>query len=223
VLDNPVLDNPVWAALTGPHAPLAERHGQAARYPGDVTPFAAVPDDRAWDDLARLAGPGGTASLAGDTVPPPDWEVVLDIPCVQLIGSDVDSADEPAAQRLGAGDVPEMLDLVARARPGPFLPRTVELGGYLGIRRGGALVALAGQRMRLPGYTEISAVCTDPAHRGQGLASRLILAVAAGIRARGDVPFLHAAVANTNAVRLYRGLGFRLRREIPFRLLRAPG
>jgi GNAT superfamily N-acetyltransferase len=81
-----------------------------------------------------------------------------------------------------------MLDLVARTRPGPFLARTPHLGTYLGIRRGGALVAMAGERMRPPGWTEISAVCTDPAHRGQGLAARLVRAVALVVRERGDPP-----------------------------------
>ncbi|PPK60595.1 FR47-like protein [Actinokineospora auranticolor] len=101
-------------------------------------------------------------------------------------------------------------------------PRTIELGTYLGIRRAGVLVAMAGERLRPPGWTEISAVCTDPAARGQGLATRLVLAVAAGIRARGETPFLHTGARNTNAIRLYEALGFRLRREMPFLLLTVP-
>jgi predicted GNAT family acetyltransferase len=123
---------------------------------------------------------------------------------------------------LGAADVPEMLDLVARTRPGPFLPRTVELGTYLGIRRQGALVAMAGERLHPPGWTEISAVCTDPDHRGQGLAARLVLAVAAGIKDRGETPFLHTSAGNANAIRLYESLGFRLRRTTKFMTARVP-
>jgi predicted GNAT family acetyltransferase len=115
-----------------------------------------------------------------------------------------------------------MLDLVARTQPGPFRPRTIEMGTYLGIRRGGALVAMAGERLHPPGWTEISAVCTDPAFRRQGLASRLVLAVAAGIRARGETPFLHAAASNTTAIRVYEALGFRLRRRTTFATLRVP-
>ena len=114
-----------------------------------------------------------------------------------------------------------MLDLVARTQPGPFEPRTITLGTYLGIRRGGALVAMAGERMRPPGWGEISAVCTDPAHRGQGLAGRLVRAVGAVVRERGDVPFLHAAATNATGIRLYEQLGFTLRREILFAVLRA--
>jgi ribosomal protein S18 acetylase RimI-like enzyme len=123
---------------------------------------------------------------------------------------------------LGEADVPEMLDLVARTRPGPFRPRTVETGSYVGFRRGGELVAMAGERMSLPGWTEISAVCTDPGHRGQGLAGRLVRHVAAGIGARGDTPFLHAASANPGAIRLYESLGFTPRRPTVFRLATPP-
>ncbi|WP_442874812.1 GNAT family N-acetyltransferase [Amycolatopsis sp. NBC_00345] len=133
------------------------------------------------------------------------------------------SAEDFAVVRLGEADVPEMLDLVARAQPGPFLPRTVFLGTYLGIRHEGALVAMAGERLHPPGWTEISAVCTDPAFRGRGLAARLVRAVGAGIRARGETPFLHAAASNVNAIRLYESLGFRLRREMIFSALQVPG
>jgi len=211
-----VLDNPVWAALTGSHASLGEVNGQAARYHPDVAPFGtlrASHDDRAWTDLAELAGPGARISLAGigASAPPAGWAVDV-IDGVQLVASTLRPAPDPEAVRLGPDDVPEMLDLVARTEPGPFRARTIELGTYLGIRRSGALVAMAGERVRPPGWTEISAVCTCPAYRGQGLATRLVKAVAAGIRARGETPFLHASAANTDAIRLYEAIGFTLRR-----------
>jgi ribosomal protein S18 acetylase RimI-like enzyme len=216
------LDNPLWAALTGPQAHLAERRGRAARLPADVSPFAAVADETGWADLAALVGPGGTAVVVdAPAQPPPGWELVGAIPGVQMDGSAFEAAPDPEAVVLGRADVPEMLDLVARTRPGPFLPRTITLGTYLGIRRGGALVAMAGERMRPPGWTEISAVCTDPAYRGQGLAGRLVRAVAVGIRRRGDVPFLHTAADNHVGQRLYAHLGFTRRREILFASFRA--
>ncbi len=109
---------------------------------------------------------------------PAGWEVTERIEGVQLVDDGLAAAPEPEAVRLGPADVPEMLDLVARTRPGPFLPRTVELGTYLGIRRDGALIAMAGQRLHPPGWTEISAVCTDPAFRGGARPPRLIRAVA---------------------------------------------
>lgn len=217
------LDNPAWTALTGPQARFAERHGEALRYPPDVTPWAAIATPDAWRDLAQLAGPEGSAVLVGDVgTPPPDWETEMRLAGVQLDGAGVDVAPDDESVVLGAADVPEMLDLVARTQPGPFLPRTHEMGTYLGIRRGGALVAMAGERLRPPGWSEISAVCTDPAFRGAGLGSRLIRAVGAVIRERGDVPFLHAAAANREAVRLYEGLGFTLRRTLEFAAFRVP-
>ena len=116
-----------------------------------------------------------------------------------------------------------MLALVAEAQPGPFLPRTVEFGGYLGVRRRGRLVAMAGERLRPPGFAEISAVATATDHRHQGLGELLVRAVVASVHARGEVPFLHASSENTVAVRLYDRLGFTLRREVSFLVLEAPG
>lgn len=221
-----VLDNPALAALTGPHAHFAERHGRVLRYPVDVSPWLALPDEPDaddWADLAAFAGAGQEVALAGYTGKvPADWEITFHMEGVQLVDDGLAAAPDPEAVRLGPADVPEMLDLVARTRPGPFLPRTVELGTYLGIRRGGMLVAMAGERLRPPGWTEISAVCTDPAFRGQGLATRLILAVAHGIRERGETPFLHTGAGNTDAIRLYESLGFRLRRTTAFLAARVP-
>jgi ribosomal protein S18 acetylase RimI-like enzyme len=205
---------------------LAEGHNSALRYPVDVSPFTAMPDrpdQESWRDLAALTGSGRVATLVGLTAPlPPGWQVVRELCGVQMVDSCVQPADEPEAVRLGCADVPEMLDLVERTRPGPFLPRTTELGSYLGIRRGGSLVAMAGERLHPPGWTEISAVCTDPQFRGQGLGGRLVLAVAAGIRRRGLRPFLHTTANNTTALRLYESLGFVVRRELTIVGLRVP-
>ncbi|MBC2904201.1 GNAT family N-acetyltransferase [Streptomyces cupreus] len=221
-----VLDNPALAALTGPHARFAERRGRVLRYPVEVSPWVALPDDPEpadWADVAALAGPGREALLIGYRGRTPEgWETVFRAEGVQLVGEDVAGAPDPEAVRLGPADVPEMLDLVARTRPGPFLARTLELGTYLGIRRDGALVAMAGERLRPPGWTEISAVCTDPVVRGQGLARRLVLAVAHGIQERGETPFLHTGADNTGAIGLYESLGFGLRRTTVFLGTRVP-
>jgi ribosomal protein S18 acetylase RimI-like enzyme len=220
------LTNPVLAALTGPHRAFADLRGHAARYQPDVTPFAGLPLDPTagdWADLAALSGAGGSAVLAGPRrAAPVGWETGMDLPGVQMTGDALEVAPDPEAVLLGPADVPEMLDLVARTKPGPFLPRTIQLGTYLGIRRDGALVAMAGERMRVPGATEISAVCTAPAARGQGLAARLVRAVGAVIRGRGERPFLHAAATNTTAIRLYEHLGFTVSRELEFVGYRAP-
>ncbi|WP_299539176.1 GNAT family N-acetyltransferase [uncultured Streptomyces sp.] len=226
LLPHPVLDNPAWAALSGPHRGFAEIVGRAARYRADVAPFVALgdPDDpRAWDDLAELLGPGGVTAITGATAVPDHWETVQQGSGVQLLATSLRTAVDREAVRLTTADVPEMLDLVSRTKPGPFLPRTVELGAYWGIRRSGRLVAMAGERLRPPGYTEISAVCTDAGHRGEGLATRLVRHVAAGIEDRGDQPFLHAVAENTRAIALYRSIGFTLRRRTVFPVVRAPG
>ncbi|MET8944333.1 GNAT family N-acetyltransferase [Streptomyces sp. NPDC004542] len=221
-----VLDNPARAALTGPHARFAERHGRILRYPVDVSPWLALPDEPDaddWADLAELAGPGAEVPLLGFRgCVPDDWEITFHIEGVQLVDDGLATAPDPEAVRLGPADVPEMTDLVRRTRPGPFEARTIELGTYLGIRREGALVAMAGERLHPPGWTEISAVCTDPAFRGEGLATRLVLAVAHGIRERGETPFLHTGADNTGAIRLYESLGFRLRRRTAFLAARVP-
>jgi ribosomal protein S18 acetylase RimI-like enzyme len=215
-----VLDNAAWASLTGPHARFAERHGRAVRYPADVAGFHALADPadpRAWADLAALVAPGATVAVAGAPLDAfPGWAVTGSVAGVQLVDVALRAAVDPGALLLTTADVPEMLDLVERCRPGPFLPRTIELGRYLGIRRRGKLVAMAGERLHPPGWTEISAVCTDADYRGRGLATRLVRAVAAGIRARGETPFLHTGAANTTATRLYESIGFRLRRTTTF-------
>jgi ribosomal protein S18 acetylase RimI-like enzyme len=219
-LEPAVLDNPAWAALHGAHARFAQEYGRAARYHPDVAPFHALADPAdpgAWDDLAVLAGPGAELSVAGGPDRPFDgWEVLGTVPGVQYVDVALRTRGDPAALRLGPADVPEMLDLVARTRPGPFRPRTVELGTYLGLRDRGALVTMAGERLHPSGWTEISAVCTAPAYRGRGLATRLVRAVADGIRRRGETPFLHTSAANTDARRLYEHLGFALRRPVTF-------
>lgn len=223
--DHP-LDNPVLAGLTGPQAHLAERRGRVLAYRPEVSPWLALPDEPEaadWADAAPLLGSDGTAVLAGADVTPPDgWEIAFHVDGVQLVDESVHAVPDAEAVVLGAADVPQMLALVDRTRPGPFRPRTVEMGTYLGIRRDGELVAMAGERMRPPGWTEISAVCTAPEYRGQGLGARLVLAVAAGIKARGETPFLQAAGDNDNAIRLYEALGFRLRRRMPFTGIRVP-
>ena len=220
------LDNPVWSSLVGPHARFAQRRGRVLRYPPDVSPFVALPDEPRrtdWDDLAALIGAGAVVGLAGvRATPPHGWKVRPVGEGVQLIDFGVAATEEAGTLRLGPGDVPDMLDLAARTRPGPFLPRTAELGTHLGIRCDGALVAMAGERLHPPGWTEISAVCTHADFRGQGLATRLVRAVAHGIVERGETPFLHTAAANRTAIRLYEALGFRLRREVVFGAWQVP-
>ncbi|RHA43553.1 GNAT family N-acetyltransferase, partial [Cellulomonas rhizosphaerae] len=170
-------------------------------------------------------GPGQEVPIAGGAENVPDgWVRGWTLPGVQMVGTDrLAGVPDDESRVLGADDVPDMLDLTARTKPGPFAPETYLMGTYRGIRRDGRLVAMAGERLRPGGATEVSAVCTDEAVRGQGLASRLVLAVAHGIQERGELPILHAAGANEGAIRLYRSLGFEIRKQVVFGSVHTPG
>jgi len=213
--DEALLDNPVYGSLCGAHASFAHARGRVRRYPVDVAPFLGMPSSPSaqdWRDAAGLVAPGTYTAVvhSGAELPDP-WRAVEAFDLVQMIGERVTGVDCPEAIPLGAANVPEMLDLVAQTEPGPFLPRTIELGDYLGIRCDGTLIAMAGERFRLDGWTEISAVCTKPDHRGRGLASRLVGALIANIQLRSQRVFLHVLSTNTAAIRLYEELGFRVR------------
>ncbi|MEU2093085.1 GNAT family N-acetyltransferase [Nocardia beijingensis] len=220
------LDDPVRASLRGEHRRFAGWVGRIGRYDPQVARFVGHPpvlDERDWADLATLLGPGGSTALRGHGhVPPDGWAILRDMDSVQMDGTALRVAHDPALEVLTAADVPEILKLIARTQPGPYAPRTIEMGTYLGLRVDGKLVAMAGERLHPPGWTEISAVCTDPGFRGRGFATRLVRAVGAGIRARGEIPFLHAAAANTQAIHLYETLGFTLRKRSKLTVVQAP-
>jgi predicted GNAT family acetyltransferase len=228
--DDPVmthpLDNPDWHALSGPQRALSQGSGRALRFEPEVSSFAALPTDRTakdWNSLATLVTPGHPAILVGVADAPPDWQRTWQGTAFQLVAdAPVVAAwvDEPFEfEPLTAADVPQMLALVERTQPGPFAPRTIELGGYIGLHEGERLVAMAGRRMQLPDWIEISAVCTDVDYRGRG---RLVRAVAREITGSGRTPFLHVRADNESALRVYQRLGFSIRREITFMSALAP-
>lgn len=223
------LDNAVWWALGSRHREHSRTRGRARAYRSDVSVFAAVDtfDPASWSDLAALLGPSRHAALFRGEVPsdlPAGWLVGGRIPCGQMVvEADALRAVVPVPlRRLTPDDVPLMLDLVARTEPGPFRSRTIAMGGYYGHFEGTDLVSMAGERLGFEGYTEISAVCTDPEAQGRGLGSALTHHVAAEILARGEQPFLHVAETNVGARRVYESLGFVQRRSVDAVLVQAP-
>ena len=222
------LDNAVWHALRGPLARFAQGDGPARRFAPEVAPFAGLPDEPdadAWSALHELTGPGGIVALFRTAVRlPAGWEVAMRLPCFQLTCPRL-AGSAAAGERievLGADDRDAMLALTAATRPGPFVARTHELGLYLGVRSAGRLIAMAGERLRVDGATEVSAVCTDPAHQRRGLAAALVTELVERIHARGELPFLHVAEDNLGALRVYEALGFAHRARIAAIILRAP-
>jgi predicted GNAT family acetyltransferase len=219
------LDHPIWSALNGRHRHLAVTEGMARRYPSDIEPFIAIEEysPAGWAALARLTHPGEQLALviAAELAPPHPFEVLFARPIDQMAGvrkPEGESACELV--ELGAADAAEMQELAGLTKPGPFAARTFELGRYLGVRAGGRLAAMAGERMRLEGFTEISAVCTHPEARGRGYAKALVLELARAIWERGERPFLHTLPENAPAVGLYKSMGFETRRRLQYSLLR---
>jgi predicted GNAT family acetyltransferase len=223
-----LLDNPVWNALSTTHTSFAEGDDLAKRYPVDVAPFAATRDQSAesYQSLARLLGPEGITAIPLATMPvlPAGWTVVRKIDSAQMVwNTQTPPPVEHGFEELNISLVDEMLALIELTKPGPFLKRTPELGSYLGIREGGELVAMAGERLKPSGYTEISAVCTHPNYRGRGYASSLVSILIQTITKRNEIPFLHVRTENIDAIRVYEKLGFKTRRIINIAIVKSNG
>jgi ribosomal protein S18 acetylase RimI-like enzyme len=218
------LNHVIWRALTSCHRDVSKGDHLALRYLAPVAPFAATTDvnTASFQSLLALVPPGERIGLftLEEIMPPSSFSVIerSSVDQMVLIRMPSDGGSVPIVG-LDASDVPDMLALVDATHPGPFGPRTIELGQYIGVRRQGMLVAMAGERMRLDGFTEISAVCVHPSCRGQGLAAELISRLARSIASRGDTSFLHVFSSNRTAIDLYRKLGFVLRRHMHLAVL----
>jgi ribosomal protein S18 acetylase RimI-like enzyme len=226
------LDNVVWTALTTRQANLAESFDQARRFVPEVSKIAGFlePTSRGYESLAALFDPGQTVNLALDAPyqPQPGWMLIFGTPMPQMVYERAGappslSSPAPEIVELGAADVPEMMELTALTKPGPFSKRTHEMGTYLGIRSNGKLIAMAGERMRVPGFTEVSAVCTHPEHTGHGYARILTTEIMQRILSRGETPFLHVREDNIRAIELYHRLGFCRRVLLHLAVLRKDG
>ena len=224
------LDDPVWSSLGAAHARFAIGARRARRYTAEVSLFAALaaPDEEALADLGAIVPEGGAVALAGPAGALAErcgWRAILGFEVIQMVCEAKVAPPARAPLELGPADVDEMAALVRATEPGPFAPRTIEMGFYVGVREEGRLLAMAGERMHPPGYTEVSGVCTAPEARGRGLAEALARAVAAGIQARGEIPFLHVRAGSPSqatATALYERLGFRTRRRVPLAIVQRP-
>jgi ribosomal protein S18 acetylase RimI-like enzyme len=210
------LDRPVWSALTSGWAGLAEGDERAKRLAPAYGPFAAAADVKPVNQAA-LAGfePGEDGLWLVEPEPaaaPAGMSVAVQAPCVQMTVSAITPGEAGlVVDGLEDQDAPQMQALARLTRPGPFASRTHRLGGFIGVKLQGRLVAMAGERMKLDGFAEVSGVCTHPDFRGRGYAGGLMRLVAHRILERGETPFLHAYQSNTSAIALYESLGFRVR------------
>jgi ribosomal protein S18 acetylase RimI-like enzyme len=215
------LDNVVWHALTMRQTEFAEACGEARRFFPEVTALAALrePNEAGYESLGGLLASGETAILFLDEpfAPRAGWSLVGGSSLWQMVWESGDEQMKSAAVDgaeivpLGPRDSADMIELTTLTKPGPFGKRTHELGTYAGIRQDGKLVAMAGERLKVPGYTEVSAVCTHPEHLGKGYAGLLMSKIMLGIRERAEIPFLHVRGHNARAIALYERLGFRTR------------
>ena len=211
--------NPTWHALHTKHRRFAEFAGAACRYPADVAPFAAVaePSKAAMQQMHSLLAPGESVWVIGERYPAiPELAFEETLECLQMALPE--EAMPPAAAmeivQLSDANAAEMVALTTLAFPGFFRSRTCEMGSYFGVQTDGELVAMGGERLMLEGYSEISGVCTHPAHRGKGFAASLIGHLARKHRREGLVSWLHVAVENHRAVELYFRMGFTVSRKI---------
>lgn len=220
------LDRPVWNALTTRQAHLALGDASSAlRFPPDIEPFGAAIANTA-EHLAALGSLTSHDSAVatverGGIAPPPGFVVMIDAAIHQMVARRIAAPEpDPAILPLGDADAADMRVLAELTQPGPFYARTHILGDFIGIREGGRLIAMAGERLRVPGFTEISAVCTHPDARGRGLAAKLMRVVAEKIVARGEELFLHVYPHNKAAIAVYEKLGFHHRADVQFTVLR---
>jgi ribosomal protein S18 acetylase RimI-like enzyme len=212
-----LLDNPIWYALATEQASLAQGNRLAKRFPPDVAPFAAMRNQSAVEFQALeevLSGDAAALFLDSPPALPSAWTMQHSGEMYQMIFEGMPPAEpQQVFRQLTEADVPEMLALTKLTEPGPFLPRTIQLGSYFGVHEHGHLVAMAGERLRITGFHEVSAVCTHPDYRGRGYGNALMSAVISRIIRRGETPFLHVRTENA-AVRLYEKLGFTVRARL---------
>jgi ribosomal protein S18 acetylase RimI-like enzyme len=215
------LDAPAWHALTSAQQSFATGSEHIKCYRRGILPFAAFEPghEQEISSLSNLLEPEGIFYLIGELPPlPRQFTVLKELPCAQMVLQNPVPAIENTAtiSRLGADNKEAMFNLINKVQPGYYEPDTYQLGNYVGIWQQQQLVAIAGERMRLDGLTEISAICTDPDYTGRKYAQQLIAALCRLNLQQGITPFLHVLETNERAIRLYEYMGFVTRRVISF-------
>ncbi len=218
------LDNIMWATLNGPHAKFSAGGATARRYASGYSPLVGFADPLRpdFDALAAHCAPGEHFYCDGWSGPAPaGWQVDVEATMFKMVWQGAPPADDaaPEAIALGPAHAAQALELATLMRPGPFGPRTIELGEYWGVFDGTRLVAMAGERMAAGSLREISGVCTHPDHQGRGHARRLMRKLVRRELQRGETPFLHVMSANAGARALYARMGFADFRETIVRVV----
>jgi ribosomal protein S18 acetylase RimI-like enzyme len=215
------LDNPAWYALTETHRQFAMGSDRLKRYQETIVSFFAFDHNKknALQELDQLCKAGESFFIIGELPSlPSNYSIESNLPCLQMICTSLthSPAFSSLIEELGEKDEQQMLALINLVQPGYFLPGTRLMGNYYGIRQEGELVAITGERMRMNGLTEISAVVTHPGFTGRHYAQKLVAhAVNKNLEA-GIIPFLHVAENNERAIGIYKKLGFVQRRIIVF-------
>ncbi len=218
-----ILDNMIWNAITTGNSNIALVKGDVGCYQEDIAPFVGVKElkEANFDKLHDLIPAGRRVAISyfdRMALNESKWEMVQELDCCQMVYEWPVTSFFTAASSLivplTEEHVPQMLELTALTKPGPFFSKTILFGNYFGIFVDGRLAAMTGQRMHPVPYMEVSAVCTHPDFRGQGYAKALMLHVMKIILANSFTPFLHVLTSNTSAIQLYESIGFRTRRTI---------
>jgi len=219
-----LLDNIFWHTLVGPHAKYASGADGARRYAAGFSPIVGFADAEHpdFDALAPYCEPGEHLYCGGwSGAAAAGWRIDAESTMFRMVwDAPMPAADEiPEAVQLGPQHASQALALTALTQPGPFGPRTIELGEYFGCFEGKQLVAMAGERMHAGTLREVSGVCTHPDFQGRGFARRLMIKLIRRQVQRGETPFLHVMRDNGGAHRLYERMGFRDHGETVVRVI----
>ncbi len=215
------LSNPVWESLCTRQKHFNKGDEEIRFYPADVSPFLAVKN---WDEkdmhtlIERIPNRSFSMVVENEVTLPPSFDIIFAIPLYQMVCKDLHPSEKTGIEihELSYEHVPQMLELTVMTKPGPFYEKTIELGNYIGIFDNNNLVAMAGERMKLTGYTEVSAICTHPDHLGKGYASALFSRASERIVKDGCHPFLHVRTDNDRAIRIYEKFGYKIRSKMFF-------